>query len=331
MALRVLLIDDDPDFRALAGAWLRDRDVWEQPPEITVADNYGHGADALKTGDWDLAIIDYELGDPRCGLGLVREAASLSRGPVVMISGTADETIAEQALADGATDCLPKRHLNAPLLRRVLHNAMARQQRLSALTAEREALSRAVNVDPLTGLPNRSAITRRLEACCADAVARQRTGAVLYMDLNRFKPVNDTYGHRAGDSVLREVATRIVKQLRPADMAGRLGGDEFLIVMSTDDTPDPKSSATALASRLLRSLRMPYRVPLPGGPAHTVVRLSASVGGALYPVDGDDAERVIHAADMAMYLAKNGRLEHVAWSGAESNDPSTIAVATAHG
>ncbi len=313
MSLRVLLIDDDPDFRALAGRWLGDRSVWSRPPSVEIAGNYKRGARALNRGDWDLAIVDYELDDPQCGLGLVRQAASLRRGPVVMISSTADETIAEQAMADGATDCLPKQHLNAPLLRRVLHNALAREQRLNALIAEREALAQAVYVDPLTGLPNRSAVMHRLVRCYGEAEKRGRPGAVLYLDLNKFKPVNDTYGHAAGDAVLREVANRIIKQLRRSDMVGRLGGDEFLVVLADDPARHCRDAAEALAGRLLRSLKLPYRVPLPNSPARTVVRLSASIGGAMFPDNGADADAVIRAADLAMYAAKRNRHQHLVW------------------
>lgn len=313
MSLRVLLIDDDPDFRALAGRWLGDTSVWSRPPSVEIAGTYKRGARALNRGDWDLAIVDYEMDDAHHGLGLVRQAAALRRGPVVMVSSTADETIAEQALADGATDCLPKQHLNAPLLRRVLHNAMAREQRLTALIAEREALAQAVYVDPLTGLPNRSAVMRRLIRGHAEAKNRGRPGAVLYLDLNEFKPVNDTYGHAAGDAVLREVANRIIKQLRPSDMVGRLGGDEFLVVLADDPNRHCRDAATALAARLLRTLRLPYRVPLPNSPARTVVRLSASVGAAMFPDDGVDADAVIRAADLAMYAAKHNRHQHLVW------------------
>lgn len=144
--------------------------------------------------------------------------------------------------------------------------------------------------DVLTDLPNRTILQQAIE----DALAEQ-AGAILCIDLDHFKPVNDTFGHHAGDWVLRTVADRIRAQLGPRDVAIRLGGDEFVVVAR--DGADAVG-ATCRAERLIDTIRQPIGVD--GGFA----TLGASVGIALVPTDGRDADILLRHADIAMYRAK---------------------------
>jgi diguanylate cyclase (GGDEF)-like protein/PAS domain S-box-containing protein len=155
-------------------------------------------------------------------------------------------------------------------------------------TADRLAY-RALH-DPLTGLPNRTLLTDRLEQAVR-AVARERGGvAVLYLDLDDFKEVNDTHGHRAGDQVLIEVARRLRAAVRPADTVARLGGDEYAVVAEGLPAPD----ALALAERVREALR----------PAIGDLVVVASVGTAHSSTVGLDADALLHEADADMYRAK---------------------------
>jgi diguanylate cyclase (GGDEF)-like protein/PAS domain S-box-containing protein len=169
---------------------------------------------------------------------------------------------------------------------------------LRDLTEQQRAqarIHRLAHHDPLTGLENRHALGMRLERQLAQA---RRTGqplAVLFIDLDHFKKINDSLGHQAGDELLVGAAARMKDLLRDVDALARLGGDEFIIVLCGPLSPD---SVSAVAVRLVASLQQPYY--LNGITAHS----GASVGVALFPEDGHDADTLLRHADMAMYAAK---------------------------
>jgi diguanylate cyclase (GGDEF)-like protein len=171
-------------------------------------------------------------------------------------------------------------------------------------SAEREeALYRQAHFDELTGLPNRQLLKDRLEQQIVQTRRDNHHGALLYLDLDRFKEINDIYGHSVGDIVLAQAAERIVAEARDSDTVSRLGGDEFVIVM-----PDAESErqVRAKATRLLERLSESFSVR---GDDHFV---SASIGIVLFPDDGDSVETLLKNADAAMYRAKEagrGRFE----------------------
>jgi diguanylate cyclase (GGDEF)-like protein len=148
--------------------------------------------------------------------------------------------------------------------------------------------------DRLTQLPNRGLLEDRLEQAIHSAKQARRRFAVMYLDLDGFKAVNDVFGHPVGDNLLREVATRLRTAVRVEDTVARVGGDEFVLLAA--DT-DPTDTAT-LADRLVRLLSNPYQID------GQDVRVSASVGIAFYPDDGEDPHALITHADAAMYHAK---------------------------
>jgi diguanylate cyclase (GGDEF)-like protein/PAS domain S-box-containing protein len=166
------------------------------------------------------------------------------------------------------------------------------------LTEQRRSqasIHRLAHHDPLTGLENRNALGMRLEQQLAQARRSSQPLAVLFIDLDHFKKINDTHGHQVGDRLLVAAAGRMRELLRDVDTLARLGGDEFLIVLGGPLTPD---SVSAVALRLVESLQQPYE--LDGITAH----IGASVGVALFPGDGGDAETLVRHADVAMYAAK---------------------------
>lgn len=149
--------------------------------------------------------------------------------------------------------------------------------------------------DALTGLPNRFLVSDRLEQGLAQAKRRGCLLAVMLLDLDGFKMVNDTLGHNVGDLLLREVAARLGGLLRRSDTVGRMGGDEFLIVLPEIKTPD---GVAAVASKMLKAVRDIRNID------GFDIRVSSSLGLALYPWDGDEAQALIQRADSAMYAAK---------------------------
>ncbi len=166
------------------------------------------------------------------------------------------------------------------------------------LTARRRAEANMVYLarhDPLTELANRLLLSERLTHA-VDLAAREQGGlAVLCLDLDRFKAVNDQFGHAAGDELLVQVSHRLNLMLRPTDTAARLGGDEFAIVLPV---ADPGQLSVALCQRIVRSLSLPFTI------MGKQVVIGASIGVALYPADGDDGLALLRNADIAMYRAK---------------------------
>ncbi|MFC5460343.1 EAL domain-containing protein [Massilia niabensis] len=158
-----------------------------------------------------------------------------------------------------------------------------------------ERIHRLAHHDALTGLENRFALNVRLEQQLASARRHNEPVAVLFIDLDHFKKINDSLGHAAGDRLLVGAAERMKDLLREVDTLARLGGDEFIIVLAGPLTPD---SVTGVAVRVVESLSQPYQ--LNGSTAHS----GCSVGVALFPDDGEDASTLIRHADMAMYAAK---------------------------
>ena len=166
---------------------------------------------------------------------------------------------------------------------------------LTRLRDETGALSAQARFDQQTGALTRAHFRDRLADELARADRADRNVGVLWLDLDGFKDVNDRYGHRAGDSVLREVASRLVQSARRQDSVGRLGGDEFAMIVTEFDDPD---SLETVAARVLTALRTPIVGP------DGVLHVSGSVGIAIGPGDGGDADALMHSADTAMYAAK---------------------------
>lgn len=181
---------------------------------------------------------------------------------------------------------------------------------VTSLKEEAEHLDYVASHDVLTGLPNRSLLQEFAEHVMISARRRNGKVAVMFFDLDRFKAVNDTYGHKAGDSVLQEAARRIAHSLRAEDLVGRLGGDEFVAILSEITG---FQDATRAATECLASLSRPFAL------GKRKVEVLPSIGISIFPDDGDSIEALIHNADIAMYEAKRsggGRFGFFAQAGA---------------
>jgi diguanylate cyclase (GGDEF)-like protein len=163
-------------------------------------------------------------------------------------------------------------------------------------SAREEQLYRQAHFDPLTALPNRVLFCSRLSAQLQSAAAGMADGAILYIDLDHFKKINDTVGHAAGDQVLSIAAQRLRACVKDGDTVARLGGDEFAVILR--DVANAES-ANAVAQRIVLSLQQPLQL---GGREHTVC---ASIGIALFPQDGEAIDTLLRNADTAMYRAKD--------------------------
>ena len=181
------------------------------------------------------------------------------------------------------------------LRRQVEHLERVVEARTQGLEAANKQLRHLASHDALTGLPNRVLLDDRLSQAVAHAEQDGHSFGVAMFDLDRFKVVNDSLGHRAGDALIKEVAHRLAGVARGTDTVGRLGGDEFLFIM---DRLAKHEDAEHIARRAVKALELPIR--LDGVDLHT----SASIGIAMFPADGKSAEALIANADAAMYCAK---------------------------
>jgi diguanylate cyclase (GGDEF)-like protein/PAS domain S-box-containing protein len=193
---------------------------------------------------------------------------------------------------------------------------------ISSHKASEERLKFLATHDPLTGLPNRG----EFERFCREAMARARRRglrvAVLYIDLDNFKPVNDTYGHAIGDELLRTIGARMKQVVRETDTVARIGGDEFSVLLA--DLEDMSSGYT-VACKLLDVLSQPV-VTRRG--THPV---GASIGVSTYPDDGNDPQTLLRLADVAMYRVKQGGRSGVSFYSAPAGLPETAAPEPARG
>ena len=151
------------------------------------------------------------------------------------------------------------------------------------------------NHDPLTGLGNRALFESLLKQTVGRAERGQNQLALLYVDLDKFKPVNDQHGHEAGDELLKQVADRLKACVRDADCVARLGGDEFGVIL---EGTDAKMAAQRVAKAMVGTIAMPFKL------AKAEVKIGCSIGAAIFPENGKDDENLLKAADEAMYAAK---------------------------
>jgi diguanylate cyclase (GGDEF)-like protein len=295
----VLLIEDDPDEtgrlqRMLAAATgLR----WELKQVNDLAD----GLQVLDAGRVDVVLLDLSLGQE--ALCRVRTAAPAV--PVVLLAGPGQGPLALQAVQEGAADYLYKPQLDGNLLGRTLHGAVERQrskqrhennERQSVLADRgRQKDHYLAYHDALLGLPNRALFYDRLRQALAEAGNTASQVAVMFLDLDDFKRINDAMGHEAGDRLLQAVAGRLKGCVRKSDTVARLGGDEFTIILTNQIQPQ---AAALVAEKILKVVIRPLVVD------GQEMFITTSIGISVFPSDGMDLETLVKRADLAMYRAK---------------------------
>jgi diguanylate cyclase (GGDEF)-like protein/PAS domain S-box-containing protein len=170
---------------------------------------------------------------------------------------------------------------------------------ISGYKQAEERIQRVAHHDGLTGLPNRLLFDDRLQRAISLAKRDSRPFALLYLDLDRFKPVNDALGHAVGDELLKAVATRIRLQVRESDTVARVGGDEFTVILLAAR----REEAETVAGKISAALAVPFQL----GNQKQDIEIGASIGIAVYPADAQDAAALVTAADTAMYGAKQAQ------------------------
>ena len=251
--------------------------------------------------DWDLILSDYSLPafDGLAALGIA--AKTCPDIPFIFVTGTLGEDTAVESLKSGATDYVLKQGMKrlGGSVRRALNERAERRRREEAeaeLDRSEERLRFLAYHDALTSLPNRALFQDRLGQILSDATRRKEKVALLFIDLDRFKDINDWLGHAAGDIVLKEAAVRLKKCARSTDTVARLGGDEFVVVLGgIKDSTD----AVIAADRI--KLEFASEFPVNG----TSISMTCSMGISIFPADGMDPETLLKHADIALFSAKD--------------------------
>jgi two-component system cell cycle response regulator len=297
---RILLIDDDRmQFRLTQQHFKSFR---SEVYELEWAGTYEEGIAKLLQGGYAACLLDYQLG-PRDGLALIREAIARGcRVPIIFLTAESGEKVDIEAMNAGALDYLVKGEISGRTLERSLRYALKLGDTL-------EALRLLATRDQLTGLLNRREFERILAEERTRAGQSGKSFALVLVDIDHFKRVNDQHGHPAGDEVLRQVARRLEAGIRSGDHVARIGGEEFAIVMAeADDTV-----ALEVAERLRQTLAA---TPVQAGPG-LQLPLTLSVGVGVFPQHTDKSRDIVAAADQALYRAKSaGRNRVVLFSAA---------------
>jgi diguanylate cyclase (GGDEF)-like protein len=288
--LRVLVVEDNAgDARLLREMFGKENpDSFEMTHVSTMREAVIH----LAKGGTDIVLLDLGLPDAY-GLESVRQARAAAPGiPLIVLTSLDDEALASEAMKAGAHDYLIKGQVENRALPRALRHAIESHR----IQVETEFLA---HHDAVTNLPNRLVLNDRVSQAIRLSRRRKTVTAVVFLDLDRFKYINDSLGHAIGDHLLHSVSLRLLASVRGSDTVTRQGGDEFVILLT--EMAHPQDAAKS-AKKILLSLTAPHFI---GG---NELHIDGSIGISVYPVDGEDAETLIKNADTAMYHAKeNGR------------------------
>lgn len=280
----VLIVDDDRSTRMTIS------NVLEREGLQTEFGSNGREAVSLYELLRPNIVIMDALMPVKDGFQACREIKALPNGqntPVLITTALENEKSVDMAFEAGAADFIPK-PINLSVLRQRVRRLLENQ------ASERHVHRLAFN-DVLTGLPNRVAFTEQLKQELEHAQRTKQQFAVMFVDLDRFKNINDTLGHDAGDELLKALTGRLSNCIRSGDMLARLGGDEFIVILSH---LDGRGAVERVAQKMLAALKTPFSI------AGHELFAGVSVGIAVFPDDGQDKDNLLKNADTAMYKAK---------------------------
>lgn len=280
----LLLVESDVDDAYVVEGMLRrgDDGGYRVATVLTVE----AGLEALDARGFDAIVCDVGLGDGDCVQAVSALHQAARHTPIVVLSSRSDSDMERSVVQAGAHDFLWKGQLSRRDLVRTLRYAVDRKRKEAEL-------DRMAHQDPLTGLANRVRLEMRLEAALSEGEPVEHIG-VLFLDLDGFKPINDTYGHEVGDRILCHVAHRLKESVRDTETVARIGGDEFVVLLRGLRSPE---DAAVVARRILKRVGEPID---DGSVTHQV---GVSIGGAV-GMAGDRAEDLLEWADAAMYRVK---------------------------
>ncbi len=281
--LKLLLVDDDDEDLFFLKRMLRQSG---RSHDVLEARNVDQAVEQLQHQP-DIVLLDFYLGHQTAFDLLQRMQKSGCQLPVILLTGHDDAQIDQLALSKGIADYLPKRQVSSAILDRSIRYAHRDFQRL-------QQLEYLAHYDTLTGLCNRRLFMDRLHHAFEGAKRHHTSGALLYIDVDGFKQINDELGHSTGDELLKVVAERMSQIVRSADTVARLGGDEFVILL--------ENIAAAEAHRVAQKLLFAMEVPVQLG--SNLVPCSLSIGLCMFTADSGSPHEILTSADRALYQAK---------------------------
>jgi diguanylate cyclase (GGDEF)-like protein len=284
--MKILLVEDDADDAEFLRQCLLRKNG--RPIDITRTDRLGAATAALRNTPFDVVLLDLHLPDATGGECVERIQQAAPQVPIVVLSGQADEDYAVAILNRGVQDYLVKWEGDGRIILRSIRYAIERKR-------SETKLNYLARYDSLTGIPNRQYLRDQLERAATRALRTRTQMALLFLDLDRFKMVNDTLGHQLGDNLLRAAVQRLRDTVRPGDQLARLGGDEFAVLL--EDVKGPLE-LEAVARAIIERFQEPFLV------GTRLVSVTASLGVTLCPTDSTDPMALLNNADIAMYQAK---------------------------
>jgi diguanylate cyclase (GGDEF)-like protein len=284
--IKVLLVEDNDVDAQLTQDLLSE---WSSEEfQVSRVKTLGEGLAYLSRERFDAVLLDLSLPDA-FGLPTVRQIHDTSPTiPVVVLSGVSDQSLALQAVQQGAQDYLVKGQGHPELLARAVRYAIERKR-----TEER--LTYLAQYDHLTGLVNRTLFRDRLVQAMARSKRMHQPIGLMLLDLDRFKAVNDTYGHDIGDELLKVVSERLKTCVREVDTVARMGGDEFTIILEGVSSDE---NILVVAKRITESIATIFELQ-----GHHI-SVGVSIGITIYPHDDHPVDELLKHADTAMYRAK---------------------------
>lgn len=294
--MKLLIVEDSTaDLRLLQVALLSG--PTDSAPELHLVRTLAEAEAAVRAASFDCVLLDLGLPDGAGVQNVQRIRAARSGQTVVVISGHEGEDIAIEALRHGAQEYLHKGEYTGEDVLRVIRRAVERDEQLRAVDKAREEQFRLATRDTLTGVSNRRLLQQLAGHTIAQSARNGWSFAVAFLDLDRFKLVNDRWGHACGDQLLRKVGAVLAGSVRDVDTVARIGGDEFLLMLAP---PLNLEQARAIVCRIQERI-----VAITVVDGHRI-SVGASVGLAFYPQHGTTLEALMAGADHAMYRAKQG-------------------------
>ncbi len=281
--------------------------------EVRFADNLATGINDANQNNVDVILLDLNLPDSSGFETFLKLKLQVPDAPIVVLSGFGDEEESLKAVRGGAQDYLVKDHTDGNSLVRALRYAIERKK------AE-DAIKHLAYHDCLTGLPSRILFNDRFTISISKGRQDGKKVALMMLDLDHFKEINDNLGHDAGDEVLKDVSTRLTNIVRQTDTVCRLGGDEFALLM-----PDISSEEIIeeVAQRIMKAIRTPFII------YGSEIIIGASMGIAIYPEDSENLKTLIKHADVGMYEVKKagGNNYRYYQAGKNTEGPALVQIA----
>lgn len=302
----ILVIDDDDlDQKLFQRALRKSLDAIK----VCFAASVGEARNMISTMNFDVILLDQHLPD-QDGISFLSELKknqATNKCTVVMVSNNSDESLALECLKAGAQDFVLKSSINPTMLKTVIANAKTRKELEAKLTASHERTRVLAERDRLTGLSNRYFFEQTVTTALL-AKRDHKLVSLMFIDLDNFKKINDTWGHKQGDELLARVARRIASCLRGSELFARFGGDEFVIFLQDVHSTN---EITRIANRILQVLPAPFEFD--GFTFYT----SASIGISTQSIENISADTLISQADIAMHRAKQDGKNQVCFFEAE--------------